>query len=72
MNNTTKQTKKNIPARYFNELKNSGHTVPRNEKSGEVLPFKVGKNYTIVNPDTKEEIAARCTQDCHYHLILLK
>lgn len=72
MNNTTKQTKKHIPARYFNELKNSGHTVPRDEKTGDVLPFKVGKNYTIINPDTKEEITARCTQDCPFHLKLIE
>lgn len=72
MNNTTALTKKTIPSRYFNELKDSGHTVPRDEKTGEVMPFKVSKNYTIINHDTKEEVTARCTQDCPYHLILLK
>jgi hypothetical protein len=62
--------KKKLSDRYFNELK-SGHTVPRDEKTGEPIPFRVGGNYIIINELTKEELRARCTQDCPYHLILL-
>lgn len=65
-----KLPKKILSDRYFNELK-SGHTVPRNEKTGEPIPFRVGKEYIIVNKSTKEEIKARCTQDCPYHLIVI-
>lgn len=61
---------KTIPDRYFDELKSSGHTVPRNETTGEPIPFRVGKEYTIKN--TKGETAqVRCTQDCPHHIILL-
>lgn len=63
--------KKKIPSRYFNELRDRGHTVPRNEKTGAVLPFKVSKEYTIVNETTKEELKAICTQDCPYNLKLV-
>jgi hypothetical protein len=60
---------KTIPLRYFNELKNSGHTVPRDEKTGNILTnFKVGSEYTIGNPENKETVKARCTQDCPHHL----
>ncbi len=57
-----------IPQRYYNELLNDGHTVPRNEKTGEVLPFKVGGEYNIVCNENKTPIKARCTQNCPYHL----
>lgn len=64
--------KKKIPARYFDELKNSGHTVPRNEKTGDIMTnFKVGSEYVIVNDKTKEGVKARCTQDCPHHLKLI-
>lgn len=62
--------KKIIPNRYFNELI-SGHTVPRYNSTGEVMPFTVGENYTIVNQETKEEVTARCTQDCPHVLKLI-
>lgn len=68
---TRQLTKKTIPARYWEELNNSGHTVPREMKHGTLIPFVVGKNYTIVNEETKEELTARCTQDCPYHLVLI-
>ena len=51
-----KYPKKTIPDRYWNELNNSGSTVPRNEKTGDVLPFVVGKQYIIVNEETKKEL----------------
>lgn len=60
--------KKVIPQRYFNELKDRQNTVPRNEKTGELIPFKVGKEYTIQAEETKETIKVRCTQDCPYNL----
>lgn len=64
-------TTKIIPHRYFNELKNEGHTVPRNDTTGEVLDFfKVGKDYNIMDADTKETVSARCTQNCPHHLKL--
>lgn len=63
--------KKQIPYRYFSELKNEGHTVPRNEKTGQVLPFKVGGEYTITNNKTNETLKAKCTQNCPYHLKLI-
>lgn len=65
-----KLPKKLLSDRYFKELK-SGHTVPRDEKTGELIPFRVGKEYIIVNQLTKEEIKARCTQNCPYHLIVI-
>ncbi len=55
---------KQIADRYFNELKDNGHTVPRDTKTGEVLPFTVSKEYVIKNKDTGETIKARCTQNC--------
>lgn len=65
--------KKIIAARYFDELKNSGHTVPRDIRTGDVQTnFKVGSDYTIVNKDTKDEIKARCTQSHPHHLKLIK
>lgn len=64
---------KTIPERYFNELKNSGHTVPRYEINGEVITsFKVGKEYKINFEKGGEVIKARCTQNFPTHLILLK
>lgn len=64
--------KKIIEDEYFNQLKNSAFTVPRYKKTGEVQSnFKVGSEYTIVNKKNKEEIKARCTQNCPYHLILI-
>lgn len=64
--------KKKIPDQHFNELKNSGHCVPRDEKTGEPIPFKVGNTYVIENAATKETVNARCTQDCPWHLVLVK
>ena len=64
--------KKIIASRYFNELKNAGHTVPRDTRTGDVQTnFSVGKEYTIVNKDTKEELKARCTQSYPHHLKLI-
>lgn len=71
MNTQTKAPKRTIAARYFNELI-SGHTVPRDEKTGDTLSFKVGNTYTIVNEDTKETALARCTQNCPCALKLIK
>lgn len=62
---------KKIPNRYFDELKNSGNTVPRNEETGIVLKFLVGHKYIIVNETTKESIQAICTQDCPYNLRII-
>ena len=45
---------KTIPQRYFEVLKNTGHTVARYDKTGEVIPFKVGKEYTIINEGNKK------------------
>ncbi len=59
---------KKIPLRYFNELKKDGTTVPRNEKTGEVISFIVSKIYNISNDKNKEIIKAICTQNCPYHL----
>lgn len=61
--------KKTIPSRYFSELKENGHTVPRDEQSGEVMTnFLVGKEYIIEDKKTKETIKARCTQSHPHHL----
>lgn len=59
-----------IADRYFNELKN-GHTVPRNEKTGNTLVFTVGKVYKIKNERTNETVNAKCTQDCPCALVLI-
>lgn len=68
----TKLINKTIPERYYNELKESGHTVPRDEKTGKILPFKVGGEYNISTSTKAPTLKARCTQNCPYHLILLK
>lgn len=60
-----------IPNRYYIELVDCGHTVPRNESTGDNLTFKVGKDYEIHDPVTKNYVIARCTQDCPYALKLL-
>lgn len=60
--------KKIIPNRYFDELKDLGHTVPRNESTGEVLTFKVGKEYTIFNENRSERVKAVCSQNSPYAL----
>lgn len=65
--------KKIIAARYFDELKNAGHTVPRDTRTGDVQTnFQVGSEYTVVNKETKEEIKARCTQSYPHHLKLIQ
>jgi len=66
-----KEIKKTIAERYFNELKTSGHTVPRFESSGEVIPMKVGQVYLITHPSGPGVIKAKCTQDCPTHLVKL-
>lgn len=63
---------KKIPLEYFNQLVNSGHTVPRDKKTGDFIPFKVGKEYVIGNDENRELLKVRCTQDCPYHLIVVK
>lgn len=61
-----------IPERYFNELKNSGHTVPRNESNGEIITsFKVGDEYNIGFEKNGETVKARCTQSHPHHLKLI-
>lgn len=71
-----KLTKKEIPANFWECLKVEGHVVPRvggtNADGGNVIPFMVGKNYIIVNAETKEELIARCTQDTPHHLRLIE
>ncbi len=62
---------KTIPERYWNELKD-GSTMPRDEKTGEVIPFKVGWDYDIVYKKNGEKLKARCTQNCPYTLKLLQ
>ena len=64
--------KKVIPQRYFDELKDRGNTVPRYTKTGELIPFTVGSVYTIVAGETKEQVTAKCTQDCPYNLRLIE
>jgi len=63
--------KKIIPVRYFNELKNEGHTVPRFESTGKVMPFTVGKTYTMqsTSKSDNETVKAKCTQNCPYALV---
>lgn len=61
---------KKISQQSFEELKISGHCVPRYEETGKIIPFKVGKKYTI--SDGKEKIKVKCTQDCPYHLIKIE
>jgi len=63
--------KNTIIQRYYNELKESGHTVPRNETTREVLPFGVGKEYDIICKEDKTPLRAICTQNCPYHLKLI-
>jgi len=64
---------KKIPKRYFDELINYGHCVPRYESTGEVITnFSVGKEYLIGNDKTNEKVKVRCTQNCPHHLILIK
>lgn len=64
--------KKIIPNRYFDELKDLGHTVPRNENTGKVLTFKVGKEYTIFNENRSDRVKAVCSQNSPYALKIIK
>jgi len=59
-----------IAQRYFDELVDSGHTVPRDEKTGDTLIFKVGKDYEISTPEVDKTVTARCTQNNPCHLII--
>ena len=59
---------KKIPERYWKELKEDRHTVPRYVDTREVISFRVGKEYDIIYIEKGEKIRARCTQDCPYHL----
>lgn len=65
---TKKIVTKTIGDQYYNEIKLSGHGVPRNIKTGEQIPFSVGKDYYIISLLNKEPLFVRCTQDCPYHL----
>lgn len=65
--------KKTIPTRYFDELTSIGHTVPRTESTGEVIPFTVGKTYNIGHYGSRVEVVkAKCTQDCPHALVLIR
>lgn len=66
-----KLTTKLIPFRYFNELKNRGNTVPRNEKTGDLIPFKVGAEYFICFEKNGQPLRVKCTQNCPYNLRLI-
>lgn len=54
---------KNLSQEEYNNLISGYHACPMGR-------FKVGYNYTILNPSNhKEKIIARCTQNCPYALI---
>jgi hypothetical protein len=55
-------SKLKIADRYFNELA-TGHTVPREEKTGDTLQLKVGKIYSVISDKTSAVIPAKCTQN---------
>ncbi len=63
--------KTTIADRYYNELKNQGHTVPRNIKTGDTLNYRVGGIYMVQSDDKtiKEQIRAKCTQNCPCALV---
>lgn len=63
--------KRKIDIEYFNQIKNSGHTVPRDKKTGNVLSFAVGKHFEITNNENDEVLKVVCTQDCPTSLKLL-
>lgn len=60
-----------IAARYFNELKNEGHTVPRTESNGNTLNLRVSGIYMVqsIDKDNTEQIRAKCTQNCPCSLV---
>lgn len=61
-----------IDDRYYNELVNSGTTVPRDIKTGETLMLGVGEEYIITSSDkSKPPVRARNTQNCPCHLKLI-
>lgn len=63
-----------IPERYYNELKNGGHTVARYDSTGKVIDFLVGKIYSISHnkkDTTTIVLKAKCTQDCPCTLKLI-
>jgi hypothetical protein len=61
---------KKLPLNEFEAIKSSGHGVPR-DKSGYIVPFKVGYEYTIGNIENNETLKVRCTQNSPYHLRVL-
>lgn len=64
-------TMKKIPLRYFEELL-TGSTVPRFDSNGEPIPFRVGWVGKVGNGTDKRTAMTRCTQNCPYHLVLIK
>ena len=59
-----KLVNRTIEDRYFNELVNEGHAVPRDRITGETLTFRVSQQYIIKNKQTGHTQTAICTQDC--------
>lgn len=66
-----KLPQRKISDRYFKELKEIGHTVPRYEGTGEVIVFRVGESYIVENGLTGETVTAKCTQSSPYGLKLV-
>ena len=63
---------KKISQRYFDDLKNLGHGVPRIEETGEQIKGRAGENYIFIGSVTGEKITVRCTQSGPYHYRILK
>lgn len=59
-----------IEPNYFDELLHRNNTVPRDKKTGDVLSFVVGKEYTITDGLRKARV--KCTQNCPTNLLLLQ
>ena len=58
-----KTNKKVIEKRYFDEISERGHGVPRNSK-GDTLTAVTSKKYILVCGETKRELNVICTQNC--------
>lgn len=63
-------TLKKIDPNQFSLLKVGRPLVHR--INGKVQSYSVGRNYIIMNSETKEQMEVRCTQNCPHALIAIE
>ena len=55
--------KNKLDIRYFNELKETGLTVPRDDEGNTLTGFMVGKKYDFTSSESDEVITGLCSQN---------